>query len=633
MDNLHLDLEQARETLTLLQNMIQQQRAEINHGTTSDELEMHLLTWEELLRRIQGLLSIPKNAKLNQLYEVSRALNASLNWQQTLEAVLEAVIRLTGAERGLFLTVEAGTTHIQIRRENSTDPFKEEELALSQNIAAQAIARGTPLLTTNAQLDSRFQGTESIVAYHLRSVLCTPILWQNEPLGVIYLENRVRSGIFGQDDILIMSTFAEQAALALANARQHQRTDHALTERIRELTILQEMARDLNSSLNYQRVLDRSLAWAMTAAGAESGALGLLAEEGTRWVAQVGSVQPDVETTQQAQQCLHLRKAFFHTQQVILPLLREERPIGVLYLCAGERPFGSERLEFVARMADNAAIAIENVRLYEALRQANQAKSEFISLVSHELHTPMTSILGYSDMLIRGMVGELTSSQREFVISISRSAERMRLLVRDLLDISRIETGRLSLAMQSVPLPEVLDEVLGTLQDIFNEKELIFITDIPHPLPALYGDPNRLVQIFTNLLGNAIKYTPYGGTIAIRAQLSLIDPGYVQCSVIDTGIGISPENQRMLFTKFFRADDPTVQEQPGTGLGLAITKNLVELQGGRIWVESEKDKGSIFHFTIPIALPDLSTPPLPIRKRKTPNSSPIESQLTSHGTI
>lgn len=603
MDNLKIDTRQTKETLTQLHQLIQQQQQTLKNGAAA-EFSQHLEMWEQMVRQIQTEMLLEKSAQLNLLYELSQNINASLNWRQTLQAVMNAVIRITEAERGMLLVCnDEGGLEVEMTSNATGEAFSESDLKFSYSVVEQSLQQRRPLLTTNAQIDPRFQNSDSIIAYGLRSILCVPMFHQHEPQGVIYLDNRAKAGVFSQEDLAMLAAFANQAAIAIANAQQHKRTDQNLTEKVRELTILQEMARDLNTSLNYQRVMERSVAWAIAAAGAEAGSIGLIAEEGLRWEATVGQVNHDQQT---ALRSIHMRKPLLENHRLILPLLREGRPIGALYLVAHERELKESKLEFVTRMADTAAIAVENARLYEALRQANQAKSEFVSIVSHELRTPMTSLQGYADMLARGAVGELTSEQHEFVGAIRRNVGRMQLLVKDLLDISRIEAGRLKLTPRPVDFKELVEEAQQMITDQLEEKQQVFSLSVWDCLPRAHADPDRLSQILINLLSNAIKYTPYHGTVAVRAWLPADEPGFIRCAITDSGIGIGVQDQVRLFTKFFRVDEPEVKEQPGTGLGLAITKNLVEMHGGRIWLESERHKGSTFYFTVPIAIPEMN---------------------------
>jgi signal transduction histidine kinase len=293
--------------------------------------------------------------------------------------------------------------------------------------------------------------------------------------------------------------------------------------------------------------------------------------------------------------------------QLTVPIRREEQIIGVIALESSESGrLDQEALGFVIRLADHATIAIENARLFEQVRCANEAKTEFVSFVSHELRQPMTSMRGYVDLLIKGRVGELSEDQRSFLETIQSNVDRMNALVSDLLDMSRIESNRIQLKIGKVSIEKVVEEALRTTRRQIEAKRQVLEVDVHRDLPLVRGDQGRLVQILTNLIANAHKYTPEEGLIAIRAQRwsdrqgTDRRDGFVLCSVTDTGIGITPEDQKRLFTKYFRADHPDVRSVPGTGLGLVITKSLVELQGGEIWLESEVDKGSTFSFTIPV---------------------------------
>jgi PAS domain S-box-containing protein len=242
----------------------------------------------------------------------------------------------------------------------------------------------------------------------------------------------------------------------------------------------------------------------------------------------------------------------------------------------------------------------------------NRMKSELISTVSHQLRTPMTSIKGYTDLLYLETVGEINEAQRRFLGIIKSNADRLALLAKDLLDISRIETGRIRLNLEFIHISTIGEEIAASLQGQIEEKSLSLKLDIPESLPPIYGDRDRVTQILTNLIDNARHYTPAGGQITVSAQ---VRGNFLQLSVADTGIGIAPEDQEKIFDRFYRADHPLVQETAGTGLGLAIVKSFVEMHGGEIWVESESGQGSTFTFTLPLAergkeSPALSPSPL-----------------------
>ena len=242
--------------------------------------------------------------------------------------------------------------------------------------------------------------------------------------------------------------------------------------------------------------------------------------------------------------------------------------------------------------------------------QVDRMKSEFVSIVSHELRTPMTAIKGYLDLLAMGALGAVSERQREYLDIVKTNADRLSEMVNELLDLSRIEAGKVQMHYQAVSLPRIVHQVALMLQKNFDDRGIRLRLDVPDTLPDVLSDPGRLTQIVTNLLSNALNYT-FHGHVSVAARVA---GRYVQVDIADTGIGMSEEDQAKLFTRFFRASTARVREISGTGLGLSITRSLIEMQGGRIWVKSAVDEGSAFSFTIPVlpeplahmALPDVS---------------------------
>jgi signal transduction histidine kinase len=262
---------------------------------------------------------------------------------------------------------------------------------------------------------------------------------------------------------------------------------------------------------------------------------------------------------------------------------------------------------FLQRLGDHASIAISNAQLVAAIQAANVAKSEFVSFVAHELKNPMTSIKGYTELLAAGAVGGVNEAQSNFLATIRSNIERMNTLVSDLNDLSKIEAGRLRLEFKALKVPGVIDDTVRSLRKQIEEKGQQLLIQAGADLPDAWADRTRLAQVLVNLVSNAHKYTPQGGKIQVGAEASpnRWDPAGAQqvihIWVKDDGIGISPEDQKKIFQKFFRSEDPKTREVPGTGLGLNITRSLVEMQGGRIWFESELRRGTTFHFTVPVA--------------------------------
>ena len=295
---------------------------------------------------------------------------------------------------------------------------------------------------------------------------------------------------------------------------------------------------------------------------------------------------------------------------IAVPIIVKGKIMGVLAtsITHPDRQFTQADLRLAIALADRAALAIENSRLYaqerrlrqelEALnrqvQEANRLKTEFVTVVTHELRAPLTSIAGYVELLLEGHEGE--EGQQECLRIIKRNADRQLDLINDLLDIARLEAGKMELQRRPFDLGGVIQEVAGELRPQIEAKGQRLTLDLTAALPAVVGDPERVTQILTNLVSNAHKYTPQGGSMTITTRAA---HARVRVTVQDTGIGLTPKERRQLFTKFFRAQHPMVREVGGTGLGLAITRALVELHGGKLTVTSAPGRGSTFSFTLP----------------------------------
>jgi signal transduction histidine kinase len=272
-----------------------------------------------------------------------------------------------------------------------------------------------------------------------------------------------------------------------------------------------------------------------------------------------------------------------------------------------DRYLDENEMNFLIRLCDHASIAIVNSQLYSEVQEANQAKSEFVSLVAHELKNPMTSIKGYTELLATGAVGSITRAQANFLSTIRNNTDRMNTLVSDLNDLTKIEAGNMRMEPKALDLKEILHELVRSIRRQLDEKQQTLTLTMGEELSDVWADPNRLLQILTNLISNANKYTQKNGEISLFAEKSKdywgSDPSrwVTHIMVKDNGPGISEEDQKMIFQKFFRSEDEDIRASSGTGLGLNITRSLVEMQGGRIWFESEYKKGTTFHFTLPMA--------------------------------
>ncbi len=554
----------------------------------------------------QRLTASEEQTRLAALYRVSQSLGTSLNLREVLNQVMDAVIELTGAERGflMLLDPDRGGLDLRAARNFERETLDRKDMEVSRTVIEATIESGEGVLTTNAQEDPRFSGQESVVMFNLRSIMCAPLRSMDRVIGVIYVDNRVHSGIFTDKDLELLNAFAGQAAVAIENARLYTRTDQKLAERVGELETLTQIDRQLSASLEFDHVMQVTRRWAIEGAGAKEGWIALTGEDGATLTVvtepNVGRVIAPSEPLVARALAQLIPVAFppdqHNVAHAVAPILQADRPIGVLAVI-GENAFSESALEFLARLAARAAIAIQDARLYQAVQHANLAKSKFVSVVSHELRIPMTSIQGYTDLLLKGSAGPVTEQQIGFLQVIRNNVGRMGALVSDLSDISRIETGRLKLEPALLDLKTYLDQTLASLRPKLQEKNQTLELYAPDDLPQVYTDPNRVMQVLTNLISNAWKYTPEGGWITVVA--SAVDD-QVRVEVRDTGIGISPEDQANLFTQFFRSEDPMVREEQGWGLGLNVTKRLVELLGGEIGVKSALSKGSTFWFTLPV---------------------------------
>ena len=289
-----------------------------------------------------------------------------------------------------------------------------------------------------------------------------------------------------------------------------------------------------------------------------------------------------------------------------VPMLREGVPIGVLNLTRTEvQPFSDKQIELVTTFADQAAIAIENVRLFDEiqdksqqLEEASQHKSQFLANMSHELRTPLNAILGYAELLADGAYGEPSEKMLGILQRLEANGKHLLGLINDVLDLSKIEAGQLVLELSDYSVQDIAQTVRSTLEPLAADKKLTFNVEMSSELPPGRGDGRRLTQVLINLVGNAIKFTD-AGEIAIKAEAQ---DGSFHVSVRDTGPGISSADQARLFQEFQQADNAITRKKGGTGLGLAISKRIIEMHGGRIWVESEPGQGSTFAFTLPVVV-------------------------------
>lgn len=546
--------------------------------------------------------------QLAALNEVTRQLTATLETEPLLQSILHSAVRLVNGGGGRLFLLEGSAQEPAIRAQ--IGPATGGEL---DDAVREALRTSLPVTG--------------------ESLLALPLLVNEHVIGVIEVAGPLEGAPFTGNDRDLLNAFTGQAAVAIENARLYTNTDQALAARVEELSVMQRIDRELNASLDITAAMHITLEWAMRQSHADAGLVGVIQDGGAgvkvmAWQGYTHEMEPyqaaplptnvfhlsaAIADGLPVRRALDGREAFTlllegGRSQAILPIRREANSIGLLLLESTQvQPFSEEAMAFLTRLSDHASIAISNAQLYAAVQQANLAKSDFVSFVAHELKNPMTSVKGYTELIAAGAVGPVTEAQGNFLNTIRANIERMNTLVSDLNDVSKIEVGRLRLDFKSLRLSDSIETVARSTRRQIEEKQQSLALAIPDDLPPVWADRVRLEQVLVNLISNANKYTPVGGAIQIAAECcpNTWDPAgaaeVVHIWVEDNGIGISEEDQKKIFQKFFRSEDSKAREATGTGLGLNITRSLVEMQGGKIWFESEFRRGTTFHFTVPVA--------------------------------
>ncbi|MDD2921904.1 MAG: GAF domain-containing protein, partial [Anaerolineales bacterium] len=568
--------------------------------------------------------------QLSTLNEITRQLTSTLEIDPLLQNILENAVGILNCEAGSLFLVDEQTGELVFKV--TVGPVAAnligQRLPPGTGIVGRAVQLRQPLIENEKQRSvNRFGGIDQQTGFVSRALMAVPLQVKDRIIGVIEVINR-RDGLpFIKDDQDLLTAFAGQAAVAIENARLYTLTDQELAARVEELSVMQRIDRELNASLEMDRAMRITLDWALRQSGAEVGLIGMLEESNLTVMAHQGfdektaaafeqsikvtlpAMNLCVQTGQPQRATVTTSKekllSAAHTQ-IVIPIRRETAVIGLLHLESTSDSLVD--LAFLTRLTDHAAIAISNAQLYGEVQRANIAKSDFVAFVAHELKNPMTSIKGYTDLMSAGAVGPINEMQTNFLNTIKTNTERMSTLVSDLNDNSKIEAGRLRLDYKATDVAAVVDETARSLKRQIEEKKQTLEVLLPEEkLPPMWADRIRVIQVLVNLLSNSYKYTPEGGVLQIGAEEAANQwdaegaARVIHIWVKDNGLGMTPEDQKKLFQKFFRSDDAEARKSPGTGLGLNITKSLVELQGGKIWFESEFRAGTTFHITIPVA--------------------------------
>jgi signal transduction histidine kinase len=577
--------------------------------------------------------------------EILRVISSSpTDIQPVLDTVTASAATLCDAyDVGLFRVDGAQLRLAAHHGSVPNPPVGEFTLSIGMgSVNGRSVIEGRPVQVADLQAATEEfpEGAPHARKLGYRTQLSVPMLRKGMAIGTITLRRR-EARVFSEKQVGLLQTFADQAVIAIENVRlftELQEKNQALTQAHAQVTQALEQqtaTADIlkvisGSPTDVQPVFDaiaESAARLCSANDAqvlrvEGNVLHLIAAFGTPSMPPVRQLTRGYLIGRAVidRKILHVRDvaqalaeypettgARFGVQSALaVPLLREGVALGVIRISRTEiQPFTDKQIALVQTFADQAVIAIENVRLFKELQVANREleaasrhKSEFLANMSHELRTPLNAIIGFSEVLSEGMFGEINEKQTEYLNDILESGRHLLSLINDILDLSKIEAGRMELEAADFDLPGAIENALILVRERAGRRGITLGREIDERLGTIRADERKVKQVLLNLLSNALKFTPEGGRIDVRAGLH---DDLAGISVTDTGVGIAPEDQEAVFEEF-RQVGTAARKVEGTGLGLALSRKFIELHGGRIWVKSEVGLGSTFTFTLPLRL-------------------------------
>lgn len=612
-------------------------------------------TTQELTRTNHRL--IHRVRELKTLYEITLTANTSVSLEDIFETVASRVQDLFNVESvGFFINVSQRENWVDLVLNNpsfnlpkkarpkihlNTDHYRECGPVLKKVMDAYTsgeikVFQGTPVtLKDELPVSVGSESSEELKSIVFHSLIAVPLKTSQKILGVIVLANLLKdtsslgslidsSDEFTEEEAQTLTLIALRVAASVENVQM----SAELKKRLSDLSTLHEISEAFYATPVLEFVIGKvvkiilkslpcdlctfmffdpmtgELVTHLNPMGLKTGYGAFhrisIKEDNivSHQVFRQGKPQI-IDDIQQANVSFHRH---FDVEQNIrsmmfIPLKVEEEVIGVLRLGSSEKSFfNQDHLRLAELIADRVAVIIQILHANKELERLNKVKTEFVSMVSHELRTPLTAVKGFVDIVLNEEAGTLNEQQKKFLKIAHNSIERLTLIISDLLDISKIESGQLKLETRPVSLKRILQESAETYRSTIESKQINFSIDVSKDLPEVLADESRIKQVIDNLLSNAMKFTPPKGSIHISTD----DMGdFILTSISDTGMGIKKENHERIFERFVQVDSSLTRQAGGTGLGLAISKSIVEMHGGRIWVESELGKGSTFRFLLP----------------------------------
>jgi two-component system, NtrC family, sensor kinase len=580
--------------------------------------------------------------------EILRVISQSpTDVQPVFDAIVRSASRLCGGEYAIVTRYDGQLLHLAAQY--NPRPGTADETARFFPQAPRREASLTPRAFVDARMvhvpdvddaeDLEPSTREFYRRIGLRAALAMPMIHEGRPIGVVSV-SRGTAGPFSDRQITLLQTFADQAVIAIENVRlfkELQARTAELMRSVEQLTALGEVGQAVSSSLDLETVLTTIVSRAVQLSGLDMGVVFEYDEDSEEFAQRAATEQagalaearrtarirrgegvvgrtavtlqpaqvPDITVTGAYEGRLRETLIESGVRAVLaVPMVRDARLIGCLAVtrnAPGDFPPGT--IELLRTLATQSALAIQNARLFRELADksrllevASQHKSEFLANMSHELRTPLNAIIGFSEVLTDRMFGELNEKQEEYLKDIYASGTHLLSLINDILDLSKIEAGRMELELTDFDLPQAIDNALTLVRERAARRGIALHQSVEVDLGEIKGDERKVKQVLLNLLSNALKFTPEGGRVELLARV--VD-SMAEISVTDTGVGIAPEDQEAIFEEF-RQVGMAEKKAEGTGLGLTLCRKFIELHGGRVWVKSEVGVGSTFTFTIPV---------------------------------
>ncbi len=585
---------------------------------------------------------VQKVRELKTIYDLALATAAFTQVEDTVQVIIKSVKELVDVSSAAFFLYDRPSGRLDPLRP-TFDRTPEQAHALSfrleeSKLLERVIKEGMPQMLNFVEPSEQLPASWNEVS--IRSILALPLRQGDQVAGLFCVINKT-NGLFSDDDVRLLSLLTSRVAEVLNRVA----LDQQVRQRVQDLSLLQDIALHLPSPPILVDTVNTIARISRAALGGadlcmfflhhvESEALAVM---GGDWDPQLqfdpkaltlGTSEPrplsevfrerqiasyGSSTSAAGWEKDELVQVVGLQDVIYLPLVVEQQTIGVMAVGSVHRGSLSPQARRVAVLiSEQVAVIIERSRLYEKLRSANEKleqinhlKNEFISMVSHELRTPLTTIKGFVSIVLSGETGPLKPQQKYFLETSDRAIDRLTLLVSDLLDISRLEAGQIQMQLRPISIQDLILRVGANFEPQLKAQNLTFKLDIPEKLPMVLGDPHRLTQVFDNLMTNALKFTSKGGI-----TITVADKGdFVMVSIKDTGIGLPKTEQERIFDKFYQVKTGSAWPAKGTGLGLAIVKSIVESHRGKVWVESDSEKGADFRFLIPRARTGDTLPP------------------------